>query len=233
MTSRNYLFKYLLLTVLFVGAFGATPWASRAQNSGPVVLLTWRAETYVPQEYEGRVLPISGSKITLAVDVADKGALASLSTQKVYWYVNEHLAAAGTGLTRTSISVSSRPGTDVLDVRVALPDYGDDGTGAAVQIPVVAPETVISIPSPAKRVGARSFEVRGLPYFFNVTDTGELAFSWQVAGTTPPAYNDPASITVTLPDNAPARQIPISLSIANPSVDFENASQEISVDFKP
>jgi len=170
----------------------------------------------------------------LSVSSKDRAAILPIgkSKQQVYWYADEHLIAGGVGLARTTLTVPQSPGSNILQVRVSLPNY-NDGTGASVNIPIVTPEAVIRFASPDKVTRARSFEVRGLGYFFNVTDVSELDFSWQVAGVKPAAYNDPTSITVSLPEGSSGRSVPISLSVANPSELFESDSKDISIDFAP
>ncbi len=196
---------------------------SRAQTaSGPKVLLTWRAQVYVPADYKGRVLPTGGSNIYASVEVIDNGRLVNLSGQEIFWYMNDEFIEGGGNRQTVLFTLPDRTGTNV-DLRVQIPNY-KGGVLKTVTIPVVVPQVVVEAPFPGNLVNTTAFDLQALPYFFNVQNLSALLFSWKVNGESPSTNDKPQSLHVDFAAQArPDARFDVQVSVTNPRAKFFEA----------
>ena len=94
----------------------------------PQIVISWRAESYAPPAYSGKILPTAGSPITVSFDVIDGGKPANLSGQIIYWYLNSDLIENRNGVQSVTFNAPSRA-PSILELRIELPAYpnGDRG----------------------------------------------------------------------------------------------------------
>lgn len=188
-----------------------------AQQSQPQFLFSWRADTYAPPGFNGKVLPSPGSLITVSFEVVQGGKLANLSKQTIYWYVNDSLVSNVPGKQTITFSAPNFA-PDVLNVRVQLPEYAGGLLSPLIKIPLVPPEAVIESAYPGGNFMGFSATVKGLPYFFNVQSPLELSFTWNVNGETPAGAEDPTNLSVGLNPDAPiGATLSIGLTVQDPS----------------
>jgi hypothetical protein len=201
--------------------------ASRAaaQGAPPQLLVTWQADTYVPDGFAGKVMPASDSPITVGVDMIDLGKRVDLGPYKVFWYIDEKFYQGAPGLTRISLSAPHFIGANAITVRVVVTDYGG-GPGKTITIPVVVPEAVIQSSAPSLAASAAPFNLRAYPYFFNINNPSELNFAWSLNGAVVSDQNPFVVTGEMAAGRGPAR---VELSIRNPARPIERITQELSI----
>lgn len=215
-----------LSAVIFV--FYAVP---LSRGAGPKFFVTWKAATYTPANYSGKALPTGNSLVTVSFEVLTNGKPANLSSQTVYWYLNNNLLQGGVGLQTLSL-VTSPNSPDTLSLKIEIPNFGGSTLDKDISIPIVAPEAVVDAPYPDGEFSGTSAEVRAFPYFFNVQDPLTLSYGWNVNGAMPPGAEDPTTLTTTINSDAPAgANLNISLSIQNPKNNSEAAAANINLTY--
>ncbi len=221
----------LLVVVFFAG--GAAQ-KSRAQTTAPRFMTTWQAKSYAPPQYKGKILPTLSSQITVAFDVLDKGKVADLSKQTINWYLGGQILGSGKGMqTITFLAPESNLGD--LELSVELPDYLPNGQLLmnSIRIPVVSSEAVIEAPYPEGVFSGYSPQIKGVPYFFNVSSPSYLNFSWSVNGETAQNAEDPTNLIINLNQDARSgSDIYIELVINNASDYLTAAKAETTLTFQ-
>lgn len=208
-------FAALILGGLFLSA--------RAQTN-PQVVISWRAETYAPASYTGKALPVADARVVVALDFIDQGKIADISSQTIYWYVDNNLISKGRGMANASFRVP-KYSAGAVAVRVELPDYQNGPVTRGITIPVARPEIIIETPFFKNKVRPPSFSLSAIPYFFTVADASELFFAWKVNGEGVPGAGDPAQLAVQLNADAPAGSpVRVDLSVRNPATESEAAA---------
>lgn len=220
---RKYLFILSAFTIVAAACAGILDHAS-AQGAPTQLMVTWQADTYVPNGFQGKIMPASDSRILIGVDLISLGKRVDLSSYNVYWYIDENFYQGAAGLSRISLSAPHLIGENSIAVRVLIKDYGS-GIGKTITIPVVMPEAVIQSSAPSLAASAAPFRLQAYPYFFNVRDPSQLSFDWTLNGASVGNQN-PLMITREMADKGPAR---IKLNLMNPARVIERITQELSV----
>jgi hypothetical protein len=225
---RNHLFIALISIVaaaaFVVAVVGLTNGRdAAAQTSGTQILLSWRADTYVPPGFGGKALPTAGSAITAGIDAFVQGRRADLSGRQINWFLNEEFYRGGPGMARISFEAPNSIGGTTIQLRVVIPDYGN--LARTVSIPVVTPEVVIGSSAPNLYATDAPFTLNATPYFFNVDDPLELQFSWALGGAGA-VGGTPFTITGRMADDAggPTR---LELGVRNPSRPIERITRQL------
>lgn len=194
--------KLSVVVLLAAAFFGAQFSSGRAQTS-PQIIISWRAESYAPPAYAGKILPTANSLITASAEVVDGGKAVDLSDQVIYWYVNGLLVSNKPGVqTITFIAPARAP--DAVGLRVHVPNYPGNYILKEVVIPIVSPEAVIESPYPGGLFSGTQFRLFGAPYFFNVGDVKNLSFSWLLDGKETMSAESPRELVVNINPDAPA-----------------------------
>jgi len=185
------------------------------QSAAPKIIITWKAETYAPSDFGGKLLPSVGSTITAYLEVVGaSGKPADLSHEIIYWYLNDKLFSNTPGVQKISFR-APEPAGDKLAVRAALPNYGSGDVLKTIQIPIVAPEAVISPSRPGISFSDTSLMFKARPFYFNIADPTRLSFNWSINGRGPDTFNDPTVLNVKLsPDTAAGFLLNILLSVS-------------------
>ncbi len=63
---------FLILTGFFLAG-------AQAQTTGPQLMVTWKARTYAPPGFDGKIMPTANSAITASVELIDGGKIIDLS----------------------------------------------------------------------------------------------------------------------------------------------------------
>lgn len=201
----------------------AGPFPVFAQTSRPDIVLSWRAQTYVPPFFSGKALPVGGSTVVVSVDAIQGGKFLDLSSQQLEWYVNEEPFHAGRGLRQISVGMPNILGSPTVAVNVRLPDYGDGFLGKTVEIPVSSPKVVLQHSYPKNQISS-SFAVRAVPYFFTVASPLDLSYAWTVSGAAPAGQENPRTLSVQVPGEAlSGSTVPVFLVARNASAPSESA----------
>lgn len=148
--------------------------------AAPQLILSWKANSYVPAGYTGKALPVAGTKISASAILLDGGKVISLTPYNIHWYAGENLIATGKGRV-TAEAVAPATGEDTLELRVNIAKYASGSLDAFVTIPVVHPEL------PITTNGLTSAKPKGFatkPYFWNIASPADLAIIWEDNGDT-------------------------------------------------
>ncbi|MEK7180844.1 MAG: hypothetical protein AAB738_00730 [Patescibacteria group bacterium] len=201
----------------------------RAQATEPEFMFTWKARSYAPAEFSGKILPTDKSSITVSFEMIDRGRIVNLSKNDIYWYVNDDFFKGGAGLQEITFRAS---GVGRQVARITVNDYLGQTLIKSVEILSVKPEVVIPVPFPGGKLRDSRVWFEALPYFFNTKNPDNLGFEWKINDQSPEASGDPKVLNVTF------RQIPvqgttisISLNVKNPRNIFEMASKNITLRF--
>lgn len=220
MTGRKAIYKLLIPVILLLAmGLGGTglPHKSAAQTAGPLPFITWQARSYAPPQYRGKAMPTAGSQITVNFNIVNQGKIADLSKQTINWYLSGNILGSGKGM-QTLTFLAPTDGSSAASLSIELPDYTSQLLIYALDIPIVNPEAVIEAPYVAGVFSGNSLQVRGTPYFFNVSSPLALNFAWSVNGETPQNAEDPSVLAVNIGSGArPGSSVDIGLTISSPS----------------
>ena len=216
MTRKRLAAGILVFGAIALFSLSSIQWA-HAQSASPQFLITWKTTgSYVPPSYIGKALPTYGSKITASLELISKNKLVDLSSQTIYWYLNDTLLGGGTGVQAITFPPFGTP-PRALVLKVELPSYNGNFLIHTIQIPMVSPTAVIYAPFPNDRFSAHPLVVSALPYFFNTAATSSLVFSWSVNNETNSSAENPIEADITLPPGTAAgTTVSIGLSVENP-----------------
>lgn len=196
-------------------------------------MITWQAKTYAPPGFEGKILPTANSAIMVSFELIDGGTPADLSSQTVYWYINNNFLRGGKGLQHIEFRAPDAAG-GIIDLRVEVPNYKRGPQLKTVEIPIVAPKAVIEAPFPNNEFSASPVQLAGLPYFFNVRDISPLNFVWSINGVAPSGTENPSVLTIRLNQDAPTgSSLGVTFTVQNKNNALEGASANINLVYKP
>ena len=91
-------------------------------SAAPQFWFSWQAGNYAPSWYQGKVLPIVGSPITVNFELIDNGQIADISQNKIRWYVNDRLI------------INETNGLGIQSARFRIPDYAVNAVELRVSV---------------------------------------------------------------------------------------------------
>ncbi len=143
----------------------------------PQLTITWRADNYTPNDFEGRVLPSPNTPVTVSVEATIDGKLADLSKANIAWYKDGERFDFGPGLKETTFTASETDaGSHFVRATVSVNGATAEQT---LRVPVVRPTAVLEVPYPDRAVPAESVaNLTSVPYFFNASVITDFVFSW-------------------------------------------------------
>lgn len=211
----------------------AVPLFSTAQQAEPTFFVTWRAQSYVPAGFNGKILPAANSPITASFELVQNGKLVNLSRETILWYLDRKLIQSGVGLQTISFLASDAPGTQ-HELRARINNFQDKSIIVlkTVRIPVAQSEAVIRAPFYQNAFSGGNARVTALPYFFNVQNQSELDFSWEVSGQRPVPGGSPEILDVNSGNLVPGQILDIRLDVSKPGSLFETATKIITLMFQ-
>lgn len=221
----------ILLAALASSLFIAAPlsYAQTATNK-PQVILTWKALTYTPPDFMGKILPTSNSRMAASVALVDGGRIVDISRETIYWYLNDNFLNGSVGLQDVSFNVPNATG-GAFDLRAEITTYSKGNQLKTVSVPVVNPEAVIELPFPSGIFYSSLISLFGQPYFFNVDDPSKLNFAWSVNGQTPSGAENPQSLNIKFGSVPSGSNLYVSLRIQNPSNQFESGAKSANLTY--
>ena len=222
--SRTIPATIFLVSVLVYGII-----AARAQTTEPDFLFTWKASSYAPNDFLGKILPTDRSSITVSFELIERGRIVSLAKSDIYWYVNEDFFKGGAGLQEITFRAN---GVGKQGVRIKINDYQGQTLVKSLEIPSVKPEVVIPIPFPGGKPSGLKIQLQAQPFFFNVSNPDDLDFSWMVNDQTPNPSGNPMLLDIVFKQTPPAgTTLNVSLNTRNPRNIFEIASMKKTLQF--
>lgn len=144
--------------------------------AAPELILTWKASSYVPANYQGKALPIAGTAIDTSVILIDGGKVINLAPYDINWYAGEDRIVGGKGIATTRITAPIT-GQDFLELRVNVAKYNNQPLDAFMTVPIVRPEILIM-----KKPKAQTQDFSIIPYFWNIMKLSDLEITWDDNG---------------------------------------------------
>jgi len=203
--------KQLHIIRLVVSSGGETITENTVSVSSFNVSLVWHADTFVPASYEGKALPIVGSRVTVialpeirnenpenllytwSVN-AESRVRNVLDEQEFSFFVTKNVSFVSimVEVSNLSKSVTVKRAINVPVVKPSVVLYhnkGKDGSGLSNKPLFIAPGTAISI--------------LAQPFYFHTSATGNLSYEWEFIGKNvsgvPP---DPNILRLTIPESS-------------------------------
>ncbi|MBI3589248.1 MAG: hypothetical protein HY093_02440 [Candidatus Liptonbacteria bacterium] len=222
-------FKKISLWVVFLGLMLVFATPKSWGESSPQFLVSWRAQTYVPADFKGKVMPTSGSPVEVGFEMISQGRLVNLSQNEIYWYLDDDFVKGGVGLQ----GIVFRPlGVGQHNLRIKLPDYQGQSLTKNVVIPTVKPEAVIVAPFPQGKFTNPKIRLKGEAYFFNVDSLGALSLNWAVNGQGAKNSGDNSFLDISLGSPlGSGLPLNVSLNVRNPRSLLEMAGEEVLLNF--
>lgn len=167
------------LIKIFLSLIVILPLVSEAQTA-PKFLVSWKAISYAPPEYLGKVFPTRATPIEIGFDLMDKNRLVNLSNFDILWTLDNEPMISGQGL-KTFRFNARKFGGGTHNLRINILDYLGEGEDLeySFKIPVKLPELVIDSHRSSNNFSLGSHLFRALPYFFNNT-LYNLNFNWLI-----------------------------------------------------
>ncbi len=204
---------------------------SNAQTATPQLLITWKAlGSYIPPSYTGKALPTIGSRISAALQAFGVNGPVDLSSQTIYWYLNDDLIGGGPGVDQITFPPLGEP-PDTLTLRAEIPSYPGGFLSHEVEVPLVNPQVVILSPFANGRTSENPVFLSALTYFFTVSDPFALSYVWQVNGESGSGSENPEVLKINFPANTPSgTNFDISVLVRN-RADSTVAEAETSLQY--
>lgn len=195
-----------------------------AQQSSPEFFISWEAQSHVPSWFPGKILPVSGSPISVSFELVDKGKLVDVSQEEVFWYLDDNFFRGGRGLQTISFAAPQIRGGSA-ELRIQINNYKNEGRIVlqSFLIPVVKQETIIEAALPNNEFSESNIRVFGFPYFFNLNDVADLVFSWSVNGKTPLNPDNEAFLDINTVGAVAGAKLHVSLTVHSERDLFKNA----------
>lgn len=228
----TFLLVILLFAFLFLNFVNA--------QSAPIFLTSWKAQSYVPNWYQGKIFPAPGTPIEVKFELIDNGRIVDLSGTKVRWYLNDDLVRneeSGLGIKSLNFIAPQFGGRDV-EIRIAVLNYGDNGgqLDEIVRIPVAKPEAVINSPYPDRLIGVGKSSFRATPFFFGTKDVSadNFSFEWSIDGKKAEGFfENQSDFILDVGSQAPAgAKLRLSVLAKNLLKELEFASGDVQLEIR-
>ncbi len=198
-------------------------------------LTSWKADSFAPFWYGGKILPSRGSRVTVSFELLNSGKISNLSNTAVRWYVNDNLAKnerSGLGIKDYSFVVTDYPGNNT-EIRISIPNHNGQNLNKIIEIPVVSPE--VNIESPNLTLGdiSKNAIFKASPFFFNVKTINNLSFQWTANGQTAGIYKGSNILDFNVdPKVGLNSQINLKITAKNLLNEMEFVNKEIQFQLK-
>jgi len=177
--KKNFLILWIMLFLILYSLFMIPPASAQV---APEFMVTWKANNYVPSDYQGRILPIDKTIIEIAFEVIDKNKIADLSKTEIFWHINGRFQNSGPGIKNFNFEANKLIRDQLIEI--IIPNYQTMAEGIKLNktltIPLAKPDVIINSPYPNNEIAAVQNEFKALPYFFNIVNPPtDLFFNWQ------------------------------------------------------
>lgn len=223
--------RVICLAIALVGSFG---FSATHTYAGTEFMTSWSAKTYAPAWYTGKVFPVYQSFVTVAFELVENGKMVDLSKTIVQWYVNDTMLrneTNGLGIKKFTLYNQQYNG-DIINVKIAIPNYKGSALQKTIDIKVKNPEVVIDVPYFEKRVPKGDATVFAWPFFFNATRASELGLQWNTEGAPQPGVLGEALTVKVGDDVSVGTQYRIGATIGNKKKPLESMVSTILIETK-
>jgi hypothetical protein len=206
--------KTFLTTFLILGGIFMIFNLSHAQ-AAPQFMITWKTDSFVPANYQGKIFPTQGSTIEMGLDLVVNNKIVDLSKKNIKWSIGGQPSQTKIGLTK--IKFKTNKSSEDQTVEVSILKYNTSGNlNAMVVIPIHSPEIVIDSASYNNEVKISEKNIfKALPFFFDVPSLANLSFSWFINGSriNQESANRPDLLSLNLVSQGEIYQDTLNLSV--------------------
>lgn len=207
---RKYIFALFFLFLIPTDSIGAT--------SEPFLYLTWKARSYAPDNYLGKIIPGANSPILVSLEAFENGKVVDLSRSQIKWYVNGELFSTTVGQKSFTIRTPKKPDSGIMSIRAEVVDKWSRIKMKTVSIPVSPPLVVLKSNYLSRSFGENKISVSAYPYFFGATSLSDLVFSWKVNSRPVSSAENPQIVDISFNQDAePGSSIIVEASVTNPN----------------
>jgi len=212
-------FKYFL--ILTINSLILLTSQANAQTA-PEFLISWKALSYAPASYQGKIFPTNNTPAEVGFDVIDNNKVINLSKSEINWELNGKFLTSGIGLKTARFNSGAQEQT----IRITILDYKDQNLISTVLIPSFRPEIIIESKILDKKIKGEEHDFTALPYFFNIVNSSELSFNWKINGDQiSGSAGNPGALSLNLGSRAQSGNVDIILSVIVKNIfdEFESA----------
>ena len=195
--------------------FGAT--------TDPFLYLTWKAKSYAPDNFLGKILPGANSPILVSLEAFENDKVSDITGSQIKWYIDGELFSTIVGQKSFTIRTDKKPTSGVMSIRAEVVNKWKTIKMKTVDIPISPPLTILKSNYLSKTFSDNKISVSATPYFFGVTSLSDLVFYWKVNGVPVDSAENPQVVDINFNKDAdPGSSITVESSVANP-----NGAQEV------
>lgn len=219
-----------IILVVAIAAFASVVYG----QSAPEFLVSWRAASYAPSDYQGKILPSNGSRVEVGFDLIDKNKIVDLSRQNISWFLGNNFLRSGVGLKKLTLNLTDNR---AQTIRITIGNYNNEDLDHLFLLPVVEPDAIISVKTPYETARNQTFLplknhlLEARPFFFNVGNLNELQFKWRVNGNSVSGTaENPNFLNLNLESQGAPQltEITVSLGVSNLLNELEIAGKSLN-----
>ncbi len=204
--------------------------AAFAQAAPFEFVTSWRAHSYAPPMYVGKILPTANTRVTASFTLLEKHASVDTSKTMVRWFLNDQFLTSGIGAQSVTFTTDDLTLSGALTLKVFIPRFrGKEDLIRFIDIPIVRPELVIRAPYIGGNINAGNHTFEALPYFWNINSTSDLLIRWVAGNDQSPEGRGQGAITLTIPQPRRPTPLTISLSAKHATNEFEVGSASVEL----
>lgn len=235
--TKNYgLNIKITILIIFIGILLIVNYSHSQSASIPQFLISWQAESYIPNWYQGKNFSVKDSSINIGFELLDNGKIINLSNKKIRWYVNDKLVkneedGLGIKFLKTEIVGNSTRDTEI---RITVIDYKGTQLNEIVRIPIVRPEAIIDMPYPDRRLNIDK-SLNAYPFFFGTKDDNSFTVNWLANGRSSTGIaGDPWHLNLNIDEQSfknisKSFDVNVKVSVKNFLNQFESAVSSIKL----
>lgn len=193
------------------------------------LLVTWRANNFVPADFSGKAFPTNGNMVNVSVELVVNKKIQNISGATISWFVDGTFFNKGIGMKEFSFPVT-KVGRSSHSVRVVV-QTKTTKYEELVSIPVFNPIITIENKNPSGIVSSgEQVTLKILPYFFNIASQSDILISWKINNETRSDVRDSVlTLNIGSPKTAEQKTMTIEAFVQNINNKIESAREKISI----
>ncbi len=148
--------------------------------SNPEIVMTWKANSFIPHWYKGKAMPIRNSEIKAGLLLTDNGKVVDLSRYEIRWIGDNGIFEKGIGLVNLSFKLNKLI-SEPQNLTATVVGYNGQNIKKTMSIPVVVPEISVdtNLNSSLVKDGGLAL-LRAVPLFFNINKESDINVKWNL-----------------------------------------------------
>lgn len=240
---KHILFFSIFFFLFFSYARGQLNYTAQNNKTGVDFLIDWAADSYIPQDYEGKALPTYGSKITLS---ATPLSIINENDYEFIWLIDLTTTANNNKKSVADFTIKKRSGEH--NVFLTIRDIKNKKIikESSLSIPIFTPQTITykknqyghliplssyqDISNTINKGGQLDLIAKSF-YFTKIKNLSSLNYNWQLNEDKieSPDVN-PYKLSIEFPTEIPSgHNYNLSLSIENPLNEFQFSEKKYKI----